>query len=114
MLTVLVSGTLTRDPVERTSAAGKPYVTALLRVPCEDADALLCSLIAFAPDAVRALMALAKGDSLAVAGRAKLNSWERDGEQQHGLSVVADRVLSAYQAGKVRRASREAEELAQA
>jgi len=89
MLSVLASGTLTRDPMECTSAAGKPYATALLRVPCEDADALHCSLIAFAPDVVRALMALAKGDSLAVAGRAK--GVNRDEEQGQGTKRPSNR-----------------------
>jgi len=110
MLTALVSGTLTADPVERTSTAGKPYSTALMRVPCEDAEAMLCSLIAFAPEAVRSLVVLTKGDSLAVAGRGKLTTWEKGGEQRHGFSVVADQVLSAYQVDKRRKASREVEE----
>jgi len=114
MLTALVSGTLTSDPVERISTAGKPYATALMRVPSEDAEALLCSLIAFAPDAVRALMLLTKGDNLAVAGRGKLTTWEKGGEQRHGFSVVADQVLTAYQVDKRKRAAREVEELAEA
>ncbi|OGA72885.1 MAG: hypothetical protein A3G81_22510 [Betaproteobacteria bacterium RIFCSPLOWO2_12_FULL_65_14] len=110
MLSVLCSGTLTRDSQERTSAAGKAYCTALVRVPCEDADAMLCSVIAFAPDAVRGLLALTRGDAVCIAGRAKLTSWSKDGEEKHGLSVVADRVLSAYAAGRARKAAREAEE----
>ncbi len=57
-----------------------------------------------------ALLALHKGDALAIAGRAKLSSWTKDGEEKHGLSVVADRVLSAYAAGKARKAAREAED----
>jgi single-stranded DNA-binding protein len=114
MLSVLASGTLTRDPVERTSAAGKPYCTALVRVPCEGEDALLCSVIAFKPDAVRALLALAAGESVAIAGRAKLSSWDKAGETKHGLSVVADAVLSVYVVDKRRKATRPAEEPAEA
>jgi single-stranded DNA-binding protein len=67
-------------------------------------------VIVFNADAVAALLALAKGDACSIAGRAKLTSWEKDGEQRHGLSVVADRVLSAYAAGKQRKAARAAEE----
>lgn len=111
MLSVLASGTLVNDPRERQSAAGKTYATALLRVPAEDADAMLVSAIAFNADAVAALLALAKGDSCAIAGRGKLTSWEKDGEQRHGLSVVADKVLTVYAAGKAKKAAREAEEL---
>jgi len=113
MLNILASGTLVNDPVERRSVTGKPYCTASLRVPAEDSEAVLVSVIAFAGDAVQALLALQRGDSVAVAGRAKLSSWEKDGEQRHGLSVVADKVLSVYQIEKKRRqAVREIEDVA--
>ena len=105
-LDVLVSGTLAPDPQSRTSAAGKPFATALVRVPIEDAEALLCSVIAFAPGAVQALLALVKGDAVAIVGRAKLNEREKDGERKHGLSVVAEQVLTVYQIDKRRKASR--------
>ena len=41
MLTVLASGTLVNDPKSRTTATGKACATASLRVPAEDADAML-------------------------------------------------------------------------
>lgn len=106
MLSILASGTLVSNPRQRTTAAGKPYATASLRVPAEDSDAMLVSVIAFAADAVAALLALTKGDSVAIAGRAKLTSWEKDGEQKNGLSVVADKVLTVYQIDKKRRQAR--------
>lgn len=109
MLSVLCSGSLVSDPRERTTAGGKAFATAQMRVPAEDAEAMLVSVIAFNADAVTGLLALSKGDALAVAGRAKLSTWEKDGEEKHGLSVVVDRVLTAYQAGKLRKAAREAE-----
>jgi len=59
---------------------------------------------------VAALLALQRGDSVAIAGRAKLSSREKDGEQRHGLSVTADRVLTVYAAGKTRKAARELED----
>ena len=43
--------------------------------------------------------------------RAKLTSWEKDGEEKHGLSVVADKVMTAYAAGKARKAARDSEEV---
>lgn len=105
MLTVLAVGNLIRDPERRTSSKGKDYATALLRVPSAEADAMLVSVITFNPDTVQALLAHGKGDELAVAGRAGLRSWEgRDGEQ-HGLSVVADKVLSTYMVDKRRKAA---------
>ena len=60
------------------------------------------------------LSILASGSLIAdpksrTSGAGKLTEWENDGEQKHGLSVVAYRVLSVYAAGKARRASREEE-----
>ena len=109
MLNILASGVLVADPVERRSVTGKTYCTASLRVPAEDADAVLVSVIAFGGDAVQAILALSRGDSVAVAGRAKLTSWTKDGEEKRGLSAVADKVLTVYAAGKARKAARELE-----
>lgn len=112
MLSILATGTLVNDPKSRMSVTGKAYATASMRVPAEDSGAVLVSIIAFASDAVQAILALQRGDSCSIAGRAKLTSWTKDGEEKHGLSVVADRVLSAYAAGKARKAARESEEVA--
>ena len=43
MLNILASGTLVSDPRHRTSAAGKAFATAEIRVPAEDADPVLVS-----------------------------------------------------------------------
>jgi single-stranded DNA-binding protein len=112
MLTILASGTLVADPVERRSANDKPYVTCAVRVPAEDAEAMMISVIAFSESAVAALLALAKGDALAIAGRAKLSSWIKGGEEKQRLSVVADKVLTVYAGGKQRKAARETEDAA--
>ncbi len=111
VLNVLASGALVSDPRERTTAAGKAYATASMRVPVEDGEAMLASLICFNGDAVQALLALQKGDSLAVTGRAKLSAWAKDGAQHTGLSIVVERTMSAYAAGKQRKAAREPEEV---
>ena len=111
MLSVLCSGSLVSDPRERTTAAGKAFATCQMRVPAEDTEALLVSIIAFNADAVAAILALSKGDAVAIAGRAKLTSWEKDGEEKHGLSVVADQVLSIYQIEKRRKRAAAPEEV---
>jgi single-stranded DNA-binding protein len=111
VLNVLASGTLIADPVARTSAKGKPFATGTMRVPSEDADPVLMSLIAFSSTAVDTLLALTKGDALAVVGRAKLTSWTKDGEDRHGLSMVADQVMSVYQADKRRKRAAAPEEV---
>lgn len=103
MLNILATGTLVADPKRRTSTAGKDFATASLRVPADDSETMLVSVIAFNVDAVAALLALAKGDACAVTGRAKLTNWEKDGAEHHGLSVTADQVLSMYQIEKRRK-----------
>lgn len=106
MLSVLVEGSLTAAPMPRTSAKGSPYITAQMRAAGEDGEAVWCSVIAFNPEAVEALAALASGDSVAIAGHAALSQWQaKDGTHRAGLKVTATRVLSVYQAGKKRGAS---------
>jgi single-stranded DNA-binding protein len=102
-LTVLAQGVLVADPQRR---SGKTeFATCAMRVATDDGPVLV-NMIAFAPEAVAALLALSKGDSLAVTGKAKLTSWTRDGEEKHGLGVVAEQVLTLYQAGKRRERAR--------
>ena len=116
MLNILASGTLVSDPKSRQSGTGKAYTTASMRVPTEDGEAMLASIIAFNADAVTSILALSKGDCLSVAGRAKLTEWAgQDGVEKRGLSVVADQVLTVYQIEKKRRqASQSAEGVATA
>lgn len=97
MLNVLLTGALVRDPQERQSSAAKTYATAAMRVPVEGDEAMVVSLIAFSEAATSALLALAKGDALAVSGRAKLTTWDRNSEQRYGMSVVAERVMTVYE-----------------
>ena len=85
MLNILASGTLVSDPKSRQRATGKAYTTASMRVPTDDGEAMVVSLIAFNARAVASLLALSKGDSLSVAGRAKLSEWL--GRRLHRLVV---------------------------
>jgi single-stranded DNA-binding protein len=103
MLSILATGTLIRNPERRTSATGKTYGTALVRVAVDGEEAVLLSVIVFSETVVTALLGLSKGDVLAVTGTAKLTAWERNGEQHHGMSMIASRVMTAYEAGKHRK-----------
>lgn len=92
---VLITGRLVADPERRAGASGKPFTTARLAAATED-DSVLCSVIAFGT-AGEQLAALAKGDTLAIAGRAKPKAWtDREGSLKAGLDVVAEQVLTAY------------------
>jgi single-stranded DNA-binding protein len=100
-LSILATGQLIRDPERRTSKAGKPFVTAQLRTPTEE-ESVLISVICFDTTACDKLARLRKGDDVAVTGRAKSTTWEKNGEIRSGLSVVASGVLTTYEAGKRR------------
>lgn len=92
-LHMLATGGLIAAPMRRAGAKGD-FGTATLRVATED-GAILVSLIVFNQQAEQ-LLAHRQGDTLAVAGRAKLTSWAgRDGNENHGLSVVVEQIASA-------------------
>ena len=94
MLSILASGTLACTPQRRNGHGDRAYAYALMRVPAEGSDALLISISAFGDAAVAALLSLRKGDALAVTGRGKLEVWDKESEQRHGLNVVVERILS--------------------
>ena len=57
MLSVLATGTLVSDPKSRLSANGKSYATASMRVPAEDGEPMLISIITFNADSVAGVLA---------------------------------------------------------
>ncbi|MFZ5557232.1 MAG: single-stranded DNA-binding protein [Pseudomonadota bacterium] len=108
-LYTLATGILIADPQQRRAANGNDYATGAMRVPTEDAAAVV-SIIAFDQAACDALLAHRKGDALSVSGRSKLTAWTgRDGETRHGISVVAEQVISAHQAATRARKHRNGE-----
>jgi single-stranded DNA-binding protein len=103
-LTALVTGKLIADPEVRTGGtSGKVFTTARISAATDDESAL-CSVIAFGSVGEQ-LAALAKGDTLAIVGRAKPKAWtDRDGHVHAGLDVVADQILTAYHVRRKRQA----------
>ena len=109
MLSVLIEGTLTTAPVQRTSSKGSPFTTAQMRASGDDGETVWCSVIAFSASAAESLAALASGDTVAIAGAASLSQWEKDGQHRVGLKVTATRVLTVYDAGMRRKAAGQAQ-----
>jgi len=92
----LVTGKLLKAPTTKTGKTGDPFTLATMKAATDDGDVLV-NVIAFA-QAGEALSRLGAGDALSVTGRAKLNHWTgNDGQERHGLSLVADGVLTPYQ-----------------
>lgn len=105
MLDGLIGGRLVGKASERTGPSGKPYVTAKVRAPLADGEAIFVSVIAFA-DAVRAaLLALQEGDSVSLSGAITPKVWQdKYGAARPTLDMVAHGALTAYHVGRKRKA----------
>jgi len=101
----LISGSLTADPQARDGQKGR-FATATIRAAGSDEHPIFASAIAFGEQAEH-LLAFAKGDAIAVGGRAKLNNWiGRDDREMHGISIVVSQIASAKPAPRPRAAMR--------
>ena len=110
MIGALIQGELIADPVQRVTAAGKPFVTATMRVPA-GAEALLIGIGAFETAAAGRLAKLHKGSSLAAAGTLEATEWAgRDGETRKGWRLTAVEVLTVREARRRRRDDAEGDE----
>mgnify|MGYP000881570145 CR=1 FL=1 len=99
---VLISGTLFRAPERKVSRAGKPYVSATIRVRDGDASRFWRVTI-FSESAGEEMMRLAAGDAVSAQGQMSAELYRPDdGEPRLSLSLVADRVLALQQPKKPR------------
>lgn len=74
-----------------------------------DGESLFVNVIAFDAAAVAALLALAAGDSVAVAGTATPRAYIKEGEPRASLDVTAQQVLTAYHVTRKRQAGASAQ-----
>jgi len=90
----LVSGVVSPTPQQRIASNGRPYTTTTVRDDSKD-PAVFVSVTAFG-ELGEQLLAFAKGDSVAIGGRAEQTEWTgRDGELRHGIRIIADSLASA-------------------
>lgn len=94
----LITGKLFGTAQRRTSGnTGRPFVTARVRAPAGDADAVFVNVLAFSETAGAALLALADGDSVALAGTLKPGVWtDRAGAARPSVDLVAAQVMTLY------------------
>jgi single-stranded DNA-binding protein len=103
-LWAMAAGTLARDPEQCSSAKGKTFVVATVRVGSGD-KATFVNVIAF-NEAAERLLQLRKGIAVSVAGRLELKTWtSKDGGERSGLSVVASEIAAARPCPRVRDAA---------
>lgn len=96
---ILVTGTLHKPAVTRTSSNGNAYVTATIRTTQKSRDGetetLFASVIAFRDEARDTLARLNPGDAVSIGGACTVGIWERDNQYHPSLSIVAETVAAA-------------------
>jgi single-stranded DNA-binding protein len=104
MTFALVNGQLFRAPEQKTSKAGKPFVTATIRA--KDGEALQWwKVAAFSESAQAEIMRLSEGDVVSVQGSLKAELYTPEGgEPRVSLSIVADKALALRQPVRERKA----------
>jgi single-stranded DNA-binding protein len=75
MMDALISGVLAAEPVAKTTRIGNSYSTCRVRVPTGDAETLFCLMNAFDAVARDSLLALHKGDPVALACSPRIGVW---------------------------------------
>lgn len=105
MIDALIGGKLYGQPQQRQGHNGKTFTTAKLRAATNADEAIFVSVIAFAPDAQAALLALGDGESVAVSGELTPKVWaNREGQTKPALDLVAHAVITPYHVTRKRKA----------
>ncbi|MEX3896362.1 hypothetical protein [Paraburkholderia sp. BR10954] len=97
MIDALVSGVLSADPVAKTTRTGNPYCTCRVRVPTGESEALFCLMTAFEATARDGLLAMHRGDPLALACSLSIGVWTPDsGDARPNVQGTVHAILSPY------------------
>ena len=90
----LVTGTIFRAPVQKTSKAGKPFTTCSVRAGSDDSGGGdFWSVMCFSESAQLELLRLEVGDAVSVRGKLKIETYEKDGQTRVSRSIFADAAL---------------------
>jgi single-stranded DNA-binding protein len=107
MIDGLIGGKLHGAPVERTGQSGKRFVTAKVRTPASDGEAVFVNVITFSESVGNTLLALDDGDSVSLAGAMTPKAWnDKNGEARPSLDMVAQAVLTPYHVARKRQTAK--------
>lgn len=105
MIDALLTGKLAANPEARTSSNGNRYCTARVWVSTGAEDRLSVMVIAFDPDTVTGLLAMAKDETIALAGEFTPKVWtDRDGNAKPSADMKAHALLTPYHVTRKRQA----------
>jgi single-stranded DNA-binding protein len=109
MIDALIAGRLYGAPQSRTSKNGNGFVTAKVRTPMSNGEASFVNVIAFSDAAQAALLALADGDSVAIAGELKVTAYtNNNSEPRPSLDLTAHAILTEFHVTRRRKAMADA------
>jgi hypothetical protein len=101
-ISVMITGSLWREPAQKTSKAGKPFVAATVKVAADN-ETQFWTALAFGETTQADLMRLAEGEKLAVQGALKIEAKIQDGAVKIYRTVFVDAVLSLKPAPRERK-----------
>lgn len=95
MLDCLIAGKLFGAPQKRTSKNGNDFVTGKMRAPIGEGAPAFVTFIAFRDHVCAALMELADGSSIAIAGEMKLGTYQaKDNTHRVSIDVTVHELLT--------------------
>jgi len=101
MIDGLIAGRLMGDASRRVDKAGRTYIVARVLARNKADEEFIVNVIAFDEAPCAALLALADGDALCLAGALTPKVWtDKQGVARPSLDIVAAQVMSAYDAGR--------------
>jgi hypothetical protein len=101
MIDGLVAGRLMGDASRRIDKAGRTYIVARALARNRDDEEFIVNVIAFDDAPGAALLALADGDALTLAGALTPKVWvDKQGVHRPSLDLIATRVMSALDAAR--------------
>ncbi len=105
MIEGLITGTLVGLAEQRQGKNDTTFVLAKVKATSGEGEPLIVNVIAFAPEACAALLALDEGDALALTGALSPKVWtDKQGNTRPALDLVASQVLSVYHVDRKRAA----------
>jgi len=105
MIEALITGTLFSLAEQRQGKNDTRFVLAKVKAQPDEGEPLIVNVIAFAPEACAALLALDEGDALALSGTLTPKVWtDKQGNTRPALDLVASQVLTVYQVERKRAA----------
>jgi len=92
--TVVLAGNVVSDPEARSTSTGKAIATIRLAInnPISDKETVYIDVDVWEKQAEFVTNYVKKGSAVAVTGRLKQDTWEKNGEKRSKILVVAERV----------------------